>query len=153
MADSEIQRLCEQIYAKHGRAIDTILEYRPDRAQQIATVLRRLTTEFPDLVEDYSVKSYTRFTSKNLDRLPRLGAFNWTKSGRFVLFEITNPGNRVGLKLTLGPVRPGEEAARQRVHEMAIMRPDIFNKAREKFYPQFWTSYAEGWINKRSTKS
>ena len=36
VSDSEIEVLCQRIYQKHKRALDLILEHRPDRQAEIS---------------------------------------------------------------------------------------------------------------------
>lgn len=140
--DSEVQALCQQIYAKHRHALDLILEHRPDRAQEVSDVVQRLVGE-RGVILDQCSKAYTRFATPILDRVPR-GA-GWTNTGRMLLFEAENYNDQVVLKLIVGP---GPAEIRSAIHEH-VQKFDVFNRAHYKFYPKWWTFYGTKWLGKK----
>ncbi|WP_296012617.1 PD-(D/E)XK nuclease family protein [uncultured Adlercreutzia sp.] len=84
--DAELARVCNEIYAKHKRAIDLIIENRPDRASELAEIFREWAEEkqsqgFLELVRDKCSKTYTRFRTPAMTELlppnpDNLGAWN-----------------------------------------------------------------------------
>ena len=130
MSDSEIARLCRQIYRQHRHAIDLIYEHRPDRRSEMRHFLEDLIREETHLVLDESNKYYIRFIPKDWDqdtlKADETWAEKWTKTGRMLLFEFLNR-DTIGVKLTIGP---GPEAVRQKLLDMAL-REDTFNPRRK----------------------
>ena len=56
MGDSEVTRLCQQMYQKHKRALDLFYEHRSANQEAIRRVLMRLIDKTPSLAYN------TRFT-------------------------------------------------------------------------------------------
>jgi hypothetical protein len=144
--NSEIQEICKQIYEKHKRALDLILEHRPDRAMEVMDLLMDGIASRDELISEHSSKSAIRFFAKDLDFIPMKGSGEWTKTNRLVLFEIENYNNKVTLKLILGP---GEEDVRNNIHAIASQHTRVFNKGNQKLYPKWWTFHSEAWINQK----
>ena len=66
VGDENLARICAEIYAKHQKALDLIFENRPDRASEVAEIIKNWATEKTEegeieIVPDKCVKSYTRF--------------------------------------------------------------------------------------------
>lgn len=144
--DSEIQQLCRTIYAKHKKALDVIFEQRPDRAADVAGILRGVVSRRSDLIPDHGSKAYIRFIPKKWDFLPYVGD-GWTPSKRMVLFELYNGGDQVRIGIILGP---GDPAVRNRVHQKIREHPEVFNRAGQRLYPQWWSFHTEKWITKKT---
>jgi len=142
--DSEIQKLCDQIYKAHHRALEVLFEHRPDKALMIKEFLENLITKIPSLEPDYSVKSYIRFIPKSLDFFPRHGQ-DWTPSKRLVLFEF-DQASMLKLKIVLGP---GRQTSRDRIQQFIAKHPAVFNRASTKCYPQWWSFHIEEWISRK----
>ncbi len=141
--DSEIQELCRVIYKKHRKALDILFEERPDRASDVRDILIELIEGRKELLQDHSSKSYVRFLPSKLDFLPRVGD-GWTRSKRLLLFEFNNTNNQLSLKLILGP---GEQKLRDRTHRLIAAHPQVFNRAQQTLYPQWWSFDSERWLN------
>ena len=117
MSDSEIIKLCKDIYRKHKTALDLIYEHRPDQQAEIYDFLLGLINSNPDLVLDHSTKSYIRFIPSDWE-IPNLKkSKGWTPSKLIILFEFTNSANSLRLKITIGP---GPIEIRQKLLDMAL---------------------------------
>ncbi len=88
--DSQVAKLCRQIYQQHGRAIDLIHKHRPDIQTDLRSELEALVNEEPGLVADYSDKVRIRFSVDGWDASILRTAEGWTPSDRILLFEFFN---------------------------------------------------------------
>lgn len=66
MGDERLAQICAEIYSKHQKALDLIFENRPDRASDLAAVIKSWAIEKTEareieIVPDKCVKSYIRF--------------------------------------------------------------------------------------------
>ena len=74
MENSELIKVCQQIYKEHKQALDLIFEYRPDMLQDVAVIFDewcREKQEAGEIIYDEhkSNKSYHRFRTVNMDRI------------------------------------------------------------------------------------
>ena len=145
--DSEIEELCQRIYANHRQALDLIFEHRPDRQQYLSNAVEETVSELGGTLDQCS-KAYVRWITPNIGRVPALGE-GWTRTGRMVLFEVESYAGRIILKLILGP---GPEDFRNRVYE-AVQGQSIFNKRSSKFYPKWWTFHGHTLFTKKQSES
>jgi len=143
--DSEIQKLCEKIYKKHKRALDLIFEYRPDKLSDIQKVLADIIENESDLILDNQTKTMIRFTSNNLDFIPRK-AKGWTPSKRILLFEFKNNVNGVNLYLIIGR---GDNDVRIKLYDIAQQDLELLKLAKYPLYPQWHTIYKKGMLSKK----
>jgi PD-(D/E)XK nuclease superfamily len=85
VSDSEIARLCRQIYRQHRHAIDLVYEHRPDRRAEMRQFLEHLIRGETHLVLDVSDKYYIRFIPKDWDQIlsrpERRGQTNGPRQG------------------------------------------------------------------------
>ena len=132
MEDSEIQRLCENLYKKHKPALDLLFKYKPDIYMHIKDVLVEIIDENDTLDKDHCSKAYIRFIPKEIDFLPRKGE-KWTPTKRILLFEIESSANSVDIKFLIGP---GDQSIRTIIHEHTNDKK-IYKKT--KLYDQ-WTN-------------
>jgi len=116
MNESEIAELCRRIYQKHQRAIDLIVDHRPDLQSNIREILVALVDITPGCVLDYDSKSYCRFGLEEWDTPPLNEGLDWSSKGRIMLFQFENFPNSLNLKLIIGP---GPNEIRKRLHQMA----------------------------------
>ncbi|MHA1499989.1 MAG: PDDEXK-like family protein [Promethearchaeota archaeon] len=137
MENSEIQEICRKIYKKHKKALDLIFEYKPDLLMEINECLTEIIKNDPDLILDFSSKSYIRFITKKIDFIPRRGE-GWTKSERILLFEFKNNLNGVALYLIIGP---GSKEIREKLCKIAKNKLKLFNVAKRKFTGQWFSIY------------
>lgn len=128
VGDSEIARLCRQIYQKHQQALDLIYEHRPDRQTDMREFLDQLISERPDLATDDSTKNYIYFIPYAWDRetlrADEKYVGQWTKTRRILLFQFFNFVDKIDVKLAIGP---GPEEVRQKLLDMALKEGTPFN--------------------------
>ncbi|MCD4754053.1 MAG: PD-(D/E)XK nuclease family protein [Anaerolineaceae bacterium] len=67
VGESEIEKLCQQIYKKHQRALDLIYEYRPDQQAEISEYLGLLINGTAATTIDHPGKTYYSFIPKDWD--------------------------------------------------------------------------------------
>jgi len=125
--DSEVAALARKIYQKHGRAIDLIVEHRPDRQEAVGAMLRTLVSERADLELESSSKKWIRFTFRPWHSVPARGS-GWIESNRMLVFEMENAPDRMFLKLIIGP---GDLEIRQRLFEAASQNQPFFRPSRK----------------------
>jgi PD-(D/E)XK nuclease superfamily len=123
VGDSEITRLCRQIYQKHKVALDLIYEHRPNIQAQIRPMVDGLIREHPRLELDKNRRDNHKFGVTAWDTPALLSAQGWTKSGRILLFVFHNYPSSLDLQLFIGP---GPEATRYRLLAMVRTNPEIF---------------------------
>ena len=153
VTDSEIAKLCQQIYRKHKDALELIFEHRPDMQLEMKTVLENEVAEHPGYTLDHCTKGYVRFRPTVWDNDPRQKAGEgWTPTRRAVLFEILNGPDFLRLKLVIGPTEAGNSAA-------AELRAAVF-EASQRFradfpgnvgalYPRFTTVMSRELVKKK----
>ncbi len=138
VADSEIAKLCKQIYGKHRQALDLIYEHRPDTQQTIRELLESWIKSNRDLALDDSSKSFIRFLPKVLDVAALRGGSGWTSTGRLVLFEFVNHPDSLKFKLMLGP---GPSEARGKVFERVLKNSPPFKPSYRKLMANWNTLF------------
>lgn len=116
VGESEIVKLCQQIYRKHKKAIDLIVEHRPDLQAEIREILEDLVKQKETLVLDDSSKQFIRFVPKHWDDLNLRVSEGWTSTKRILLFVFDNQKESLRLELFIGP---GERAVREALFRMA----------------------------------
>ena len=114
--DSEIADLCRQIYAKHQRAIDLIVEHKPGDHDQRGDLVGSLIRASDGLILDHQSRGRIHFIPEVWDSEGLRHAENWTPSGRILLFEIRNGLDAMRLFLRLGP---GDPVLRSRLIDAA----------------------------------
>lgn len=145
VGESEIEKLCQQIYRKHQRALDLIYEYRPDLQAEIKEYLCELIESNPLLELDHSSKTYTFFIPKKWD-LPILQrGQGWTRSGRILLFQFENRPEWLKLSLVLGP---GPDYIRQRVFEIVSLNEPPFKRSFKALGKMWSTVYSRNILTK-----
>ena len=116
VGDKELERICQDIYFKHKKALDLIFEYKPDMYSEISTKLQGMIESHEDLVLDDSNKSLIPFTMNQLAHTVETEGRGWTSSRRILLFEFQNTARRLRVKLIIGP---GESAVREKLYDIA----------------------------------
>lgn len=124
VGDSEIARLCQQIYKKHRQALDLIYEHRPDNQALIKDLLEALIKDEPGLKLDGGGKTKPRFAIQEWDTPALLTGSGWTRSGRILMFEFWNYPDGLWLLLLIGP---GSDETRQKLFDMVRANPDVFD--------------------------
>jgi hypothetical protein len=114
VGESEIEKLCHQIYRRHQKALDLIFEYRPDQQLEIKDFLCEIVNGNPEMMLDHVSKSNIDFLPRRWD-IPKLReGQGWTRSGRMLLFQFYNLDNSLKLYLVLGP---GPDVTRSQVFD------------------------------------
>ena len=135
VGDSEVAKLCRQIYQKHKRALDLIYEHRPDLREEIRDVVEGLIEEDPRFwFHPGSGKSKIKFGVRDWDA-PTLRWMVW--------FEVWNyPGN-LEMKMFIGL---GNEETRQRLFEVVRDNPEVFRGASSKRGSKWSTVFSRPWL-------
>jgi len=126
VGESEIEKLCQQIYRKHKSALDLIFEYRPDQQTATKDFLSELISSNPQMEMDYSSKSYIYFIPKRWDLPVLRKGQGWTRSGRMLLFVFLNEPNALKLHLIIGP---GPDEIRQKVFKVICENEPPFSRS------------------------
>jgi hypothetical protein len=134
LSNSEVHVLAQKIYRQHKKAIDLIIEARPDVQQSIRDMVEELVQHHPELRPDVSTKSSIRYYDPRWDEhTALLEGSGWTSSGRMLLFEFKNNRNSLRLHLILGP---GPDSTRERVYKEAVRSDRTSSKKR---FSKVWT--------------
>ena len=126
--DSDVRQLARKIYYKHKKAVQLIIEARPDVQQEVRDIIVPIMKDVPELKPDFSVKSFIRYYPPEWDLIPELReGEGWTGTGRMLLFEFRN-GKNLSLHLVLGP---GPDIVRERVYKLAQREKGFFTVPRQ----------------------
>jgi len=147
VGENDLEALCKTIYAKHKKALDLIFEFKPDLYSEISNYLIEYLKEKDDLIVDDSIKSYVRFTSKNLDEAVPKAVKGWTKSNRILLYEFQNRNNKLVLKLVIGP---GEQETREKLYDISTQNKKLFKGAYGTLSSQFTQIYKKEILSKNA---
>jgi len=157
VSNSEIARLCQQIYKQHKEALDLIFEHLPDQQTELKELLEKEVQAQSGYVLDHCTKSAIRFAPSTWDTDPRqLGGAGWTPTKRVVLFEITNGRNFIRLKLVVGPVRDGDPAAvslREAVFSCAKKHRSDFPNGGTTLAPRYTTVLSRDLVKQKDYPS
>ncbi|OZT77531.1 hypothetical protein CFN03_06225 [Salinicoccus roseus] len=140
VGDSNLEKLCQDIYFKHKKALDLIFEYKPDMYSDVSARIQEMIKENDDLVLDDSNKTMIRFTTKQLDQTVENEGRGWTSSRRILLFEFQNTTRGLRVKLIIGP---GEEHIRERLYDIVSDKPAIFKGKNKKLTTAYTTVYVK----------
>ena len=121
MGDSEIARLCRQIYQKHQRVIDLIYEHRPEPSAAIRNLLVRLIRDADGLLFKHSFKNLYVFFCPQAWEVPSLSIGN-DRDG-FFRFVFHNLPDELTLFLETSL---GGEVTRRKLYEMALKHESLF---------------------------
>lgn len=141
--ESRAEELCQLIYKNHKNAIDLIIEHKPDRQEDISKLIQDIIKSHNDFILDASNKRYIRFTTKNLDFIPKLGKGWKMEIKRILLFEIQNLEPGIVLKLIIGP---GEETIRQKIYKLAQGNKSVFKAVPTNMSPKYARIYSKNLI-------
>ena len=137
--DSEVQKLCRRIYQRHHRALDLILEHRPDRAAEVAQSIQGCIKSRDDLIPLGLTKTYIKFLPESMD-FPQL-----RHEGSLMLaWLLENKNKKVQFRLEL---QPGPPTVRKQIYDKAKSSPQVFGKPKSKLSPQYHTFFSETWIS------
>ncbi|MBF8436209.1 PD-(D/E)XK nuclease family protein [Halanaerobiaceae bacterium Z-7014] len=145
VGNSEIEKICRDIYEKHKQALDLIFQYKPDINLEISEKLKKMIMENSNLILDDSGKSYIRFITKKLDNIVPKEGEGWTTTKRILLLELVNREDKLYLKFLIGP---GEDSIREKINKIVKQDTRLFNKANRKMGKKWFTIYKKGFLNK-----
>ena len=132
VGNSEIERICQQIYKKHHKALDLIFQYRPNIELEIIEYLHSLIKNTKDIILDSSAKTLIRFSTTLFDNMFEKLGEGWVESNRIFLFEFIVYNKRVNLNLYIGL---GSEDYRKKILDACLLAPDIFTSSKAKKWP------------------
>ncbi len=121
VGDSEVARLCQQIYQRHKRALDLIYKHRPDVQAGTRNLLEALVRAEPRVDLDKSEKSKIRFGIRRWDTPALLTGDAWSESERILIFELWNFPPSLEVVLFIAG---GAEETRRRLFDMVGRNPD-----------------------------
>lgn len=145
VGESEIEKLCQQIYRKHQRALDLIYEYRPDQQAVIKDFLCELVSSNSQMELDHSSKSYIYFIPKQWDSPVLRKGQGWTRSGRMLLFVFTNLQDSLKLSLSLGP---GPDDTRKALFEVISQKEPPFKRSFKAMGRMWSTIYNRNFLTR-----
>jgi hypothetical protein len=130
VSTTEIAELAQRIYRKHRRAIDLIIEHRPDLQSELSEILTAFINEAADLQLEHSTKGAVRFSVPGWDSVvPLAGDGTWCKSPRVLAFEFQNGPAKLMLGLYIGP---GAVEVRQKILDFAEAGRPTFRPSQKK---------------------
>lgn len=143
VGDKELESICRDIYFKHCKAIDLIIQYKPDVFSDIAASLQEKLRSYSNIKLDSSNKTYIRFSTTEIDdAIEKKGT--WTDSSRLLLFEIQNRNGKVMMKAIIGP---GEDNIRQKIFNIVGIAPKAFSGAAKKLGPQYTQIFSKEMVS------
>jgi hypothetical protein len=153
VSDSEIAKLCQQIYRQHKDALDLIFEHKPDLQMDLKAVLEEELGRHPGFRLDHFTKSRVRFFHEDWDTDPRetLGS-GWTPTKRVALFELSNDPESLKLRLLIGPVEKDDDPAiefRDAVFACSQSHRQAFPGGMTTLYPRWTTILSRELLKKK----
>jgi hypothetical protein len=127
VGDSEIARLSREIYRKHSRAIDLIMEYRPNPEQENRQLLERLINDTSQLPYRGRHRNLYIFFYPEEWKVSSLNAGASDRHG-FLRFVFHNHSDSIILFLETSP---GEEETRRRLYEMSLKYKSLFENPQD----------------------
>jgi len=147
VGESEVDRICKQIYKQHQQALDIIFQHKPDLLSDISEFLDLKINELKGiLISDSTSKSYIRFTTPVLDDNIDKISEGWTPSKRILMFEFEISKNKLNLKLIIGP---GDQSYRKRLLEYFRREPGFYERSRLELRRMWHTVYIKDFLSKR----
>lgn len=147
VGESDVAKLCQQIYRKHKQAIDLIIEHRPDLQATIREHLECIIGRTEAFVLDDSTKTAIRFAPKQWDDLNLKVGEGWTSTGRILLFEFQNRTDSLKLKLYIGP---GNREVREALFQMAQNNRQIFRAAARQLNEKWNEMFSRDFVSSKS---
>jgi hypothetical protein len=146
VGNSEIEKICKQIYKKHKAALELIFQFKPDIASDISDLVQLLISENSEIILDSAGKTIIRFTTKIIeDKIPKISE-GWLKSKRLLAFEFYNYDNRLVLRLYIGP---GQKEYREKLFEYLSKKKEIFTSTTRTLSKKWHCVYQKEFLNKK----
>ena len=107
VGDERLAQICAEIYAKHQKALDLIYENKPDRASDVAVIMRSWASEMTkqgklEVVLDKCSKRYTRFKTKLMSEIlpdTEEARSGWNTKNHYFYEIINMDGNEFFIQL------------------------------------------------------
>lgn len=147
VGNSEIERICKQIYKKNKETLELIFEYKPDNYYEISEKIKTLIKNCPDLELDQSGKRYIKFTTDSFDKkIDKIGN-SYLKSKRVLLFEFENCEKKVVLNLY---IYPALQDYRNKLYDFFKSNPKLFNNTKRKLGDKWQSVYQKKFLTKEN---
>ena len=126
MGNSDIEKLCREIYRQHSEALDLIYEHKPNRLSEAMTYVKEFIQERgvdDGFVWDSVEKKLCRFFAESWLRHPLQQSGDWGKNNCVLMFEfiIRQKANIDAICLNLY-IGPGDQGFRQQLFN--VFQPD-----------------------------
>ena len=145
VGESEVEKICNQIYKTHKQALDLIFRHKQDLQKEISEHLESIIKKSKETIFDSSSKAYVRFTTPTLENLIEKICEGWTNSKRILLFELENYKERLFLKLIIGP---GDQNYRNRLIEHFRKESSFYKRAYLELRKKWHTVYTKEFLGK-----
>jgi hypothetical protein len=141
LADTELDELCARIYQRHKRAIDLIIEKRPDRTEAITGLIRSIIEESSDMVLNHSKNGCTSFGLREWLSPAVLSNSPYREDDYSMLFFFNVEGNRVYVKMQIVPIY--DNVLRQRIWDFACAAGSPFKISVKSRITKWATIYSK----------
>jgi hypothetical protein len=138
VGNSEVEKICGEIYRKHKTALDLIFQYKPDISLEISEYLQELIKGEEGLELDHSSKTYIKFTTNIIDNLIEKRGEGWTRSGRILMYEFRNTEDKLSLHFLIGT---GDQSYREKIYGFCKKNKELFNSVGISLYKKYHTLY------------
>ncbi len=146
VGNSEIEKICKQLYKKHKTALDLIFQYKPDILADISNHIQKLIHEHPDTLFDSAGKTSIRFSTKAIDqKVPRISE-GWLKSKRLLAYEIYNYDDRLAVRLYIAP---GNDNARKELFDFFARKKALFNLAKGSLHKKYHCVFQREFLKRK----
>ena len=109
LEDSKVNKLCNEIYKKHKKAINLLFEEKDDEQKEIKSFVEEKIKK-ENFILEHSIKTFIRFTTETLsEKIKIQGNGKWSGINKIILFEFENKSDRLSLKLVIGPGEGGNQ--------------------------------------------
>ena len=144
VGDPEVARLCREMYQKHKRALDLIIEHRPDLRSDTLLFLEQLIMDTEGLVlkNRGGGKLYRVFRPSGWEAPAALNT--GSDPGGFLRFVFINRPNDLTLILQM---TPGDNGIRRRLYQMGRNDESLFNNLVDPETTDWPTLYFRAFLN------
>lgn len=149
VGESEIERICKQIYKKHQQALDLIFQHKPDMQKTISEYLKSIISKSDETIYDSSGKTNVDFTTPTLENLVEKISEGWTKSKRILLFDFENTDNHLVLRLYVGPGNLDYRERLLRFFKEDKQETKLFKLAQRTFGKKWHRVYQKEFLRKQ----
>lgn len=128
VGDTELEKICHEIYRKHKKALDIIYEYKPDIVSDIGKYIYNILHKDARIVIEKTSKSRIYFTTKEIDKvIPKLGE-GWLEGKRIFMFETQKYDSIIEQRIYIGP---GDQELRNKLFGLVKKYPKTFSSSKK----------------------